>query len=148
MPHPPPPYVAPRQQFRPEDVSRISWYRAPAVLSCRWVLRSATIGDNDLSKAGKLNIIRLWQARAGRESFDLALFNAGHYAEAVEAQMRSENLTTVLYPGDSTPACGVPEVCLGRELQRCATGLRQAMMIGCVLPSAVSDLRAAVRLSG
>jgi glucan phosphorylase len=134
------------------------------------VLRSATIGDNDLSKAGKLtwpplrrepghmlvpgydtetlNIIRLWQARAGRESFDLALFNAGHYAEAVEAQMRSENLTTVLYPGDSTPACGVSEVCLGRELQRCATGQRQAMMIGCVLPSAVSDLRAAVRLSG
>ena len=41
---------------------------------------------------------------AGRESFDLALFNAGHYAEAVETQMRSENLTKVLYPSDSTPA--------------------------------------------
>jgi glycogen phosphorylase len=56
-----------------------------------------------------VNIIRLWQARAGRESFDLALFNAGHYAEAVEARMRSENLTKVLYPSDSTPA--------GRELR-------------------------------
>ncbi|HXZ77913.1 MAG TPA: glycogen/starch/alpha-glucan phosphorylase, partial [Streptosporangiaceae bacterium] len=56
-----------------------------------------------------VNIIRLWQARAGRESFDLALFNAGHYAEAVEARMRSEHLTKVLYPSDSTPA--------GRELR-------------------------------
>ena len=56
-----------------------------------------------------VNILRLWQARAGRESFDLALFNAGHYAEAVEARMRSENLTKVLYPSDSTAA--------GRELR-------------------------------
>ena len=56
-----------------------------------------------------VNIIRLWQARAGRESFDLALFNAGHYAEAVEARTRSEHLTKVLYPSDSTPA--------GRELR-------------------------------
>src|SRR5271166_4203929 len=47
--------------------------------------------------------------RAGRESFDLGLFNAGRYAEAVEAQMRSENLTKVLYPSDSTEA--------GRELR-------------------------------
>jgi len=56
-----------------------------------------------------VNIIRLWHARAARESFDLALFNAGRYAEAVEAQMRSEHLTKVLYPSDSTPA--------GRELR-------------------------------
>ncbi len=51
---------------------------------------------------GTVNILRLWRARAGRESFDLGLFNAGRYAEAVEAQMRSENLTKVLYPSDST----------------------------------------------
>jgi len=56
-----------------------------------------------------VNILRLWRARAGPESFDLGLFNAGHYAEAVEAQMRSENLTKVLYPSDSTEA--------GRELR-------------------------------
>ena len=56
-----------------------------------------------------VNILRLWRARAGRESFDLGLFNAGRYAEAVEAQMRSENLTKVLYPSDSTEA--------GRELR-------------------------------
>ena len=56
-----------------------------------------------------VNILRLWRARAGPESFDLGLFNAGRYAEAVEAQMRSENLTKVLYPSDSTKA--------GRELR-------------------------------
>jgi glycogen phosphorylase len=56
-----------------------------------------------------VNILRLWQARGARESFDLALFNDGHYAEAVEARMRSEHLTKVLYPSDSTPA--------GRELR-------------------------------
>ena len=56
-----------------------------------------------------VNILRLWRARAGRESFDLGLFNAGRYAEAVEAQMRLENLTKVLYPSDSTEA--------GRELR-------------------------------
>ena len=33
-----------------------------------------------------VNILRLWRARAGQESFDLALFNAGDYVEAVEAQ--------------------------------------------------------------
>ena len=56
-----------------------------------------------------VNILRLWRARAGPESFNLDLFNAGQYAEAVEAQMRSENLTKVLYPSDSTEA--------GRELR-------------------------------
>ncbi|HEX2818659.1 MAG TPA: glycogen/starch/alpha-glucan phosphorylase [Streptosporangiaceae bacterium] len=56
-----------------------------------------------------VNILRLWRARAGRESFDLGLFNDGRYAEAVAAQMRSENLTKVLYPNDSTEA--------GRELR-------------------------------
>jgi glycogen phosphorylase len=56
-----------------------------------------------------VNILRLWRARAGNESFDLGLFNAGRYAEAVAAQMRSENLTKVLYPSDSTEA--------GRELR-------------------------------
>ncbi len=68
-----------------------------------------------------VNIIRLWQARAGRESFDLALFNAGHYAEAVEARMRSENLTKVLYPSDSTAA--------GRELRL----KQQYFLVSCTL---------------
>ena len=56
-----------------------------------------------------VNIIRLWRARASRRSFDLARFGAGQYAEAVEDIVRSENISKVLYPDDSTE--------LGRELR-------------------------------
>ncbi len=76
-----------------------------------------------------VNIIRLWQARAGRESFDLALFNAGHYAEAVEARMRAEHLTKVLYPSDSTPA--------GRELRL----KQQYFMVSCSLRDIIRRFR-------
>ena len=81
----------------------------PDGLRRRWVPGETVLGEpSHMLVPGygteTVNIIRLWQARAGRESFDLGLFNEGHYAEAVEARMRSENLTKVLYPSDSTPA--------------------------------------------
>ncbi|MDR0783970.1 MAG: glycogen/starch/alpha-glucan family phosphorylase, partial [Propionibacteriaceae bacterium] len=49
-----------------------------------------------------VNTLRLWSARA-TNAFDLAIFNAGDYAEAVRAQTFAENITKVLYPEDSTP---------------------------------------------
>ena len=76
-----------------------------------------------------VNILRLWRARAGRESFDLNLFNAGRYAEAVEAQMRSENLTKVLYPSDSTKA--------GRELRL----KQQYFLVSCSLRDIIRRFR-------
>jgi glycogen phosphorylase len=76
-----------------------------------------------------VNIIRLWRARAARESFDLDLFNAGRYAEAVEAQMRSENLTKVLYPSDSTPA--------GQELRL----KQQYFLVSCSLRDIIRRFR-------
>ena len=76
-----------------------------------------------------VNILRLWRARAGRESFDLGLFNAGRYAEAVEAQMRSENLTKVLYPSDSTEA--------GRELRL----KQQYFLVSCSLRDIIRRFR-------
>jgi glycogen phosphorylase len=76
-----------------------------------------------------VNIIRLWRARAGPESFDLGLFNAGRYAEAVEAQMRSENLTKVLYPSDSTEA--------GRELRL----KQQYFLVSCSLRDIIRRFR-------
>ncbi len=51
---------------------------------------------------GVVNTLRLWRARA-TESFDLHIFNAGDYAEAVRAQTFAENISKVLYPEDSTP---------------------------------------------
>ncbi|MCL2316831.1 MAG: glycogen/starch/alpha-glucan phosphorylase, partial [Actinomycetia bacterium] len=51
---------------------------------------------------GRVNTLRLWSAEATK-AFDLAIFNAGDYTEAVRAQTFAENITKVLYPEDSTP---------------------------------------------
>ena len=51
---------------------------------------------------GRVNTLRLWSAQATK-AFDLAIFNAGDYAEAVRAQTFAENISKVLYPEDSTP---------------------------------------------
>jgi starch phosphorylase len=51
---------------------------------------------------GVVNTLRLWRARA-TNAFDLHIFNAGDYAEAVRAQTFAENISKVLYPEDSTP---------------------------------------------
>ena len=51
---------------------------------------------------GRVNTLRLWSARATR-AFDLKIFNAGDYVEAVRAQTFAENISKVLYPEDSTP---------------------------------------------
>ncbi|MGV1003528.1 MAG: glycogen/starch/alpha-glucan phosphorylase [Candidatus Nanopelagicales bacterium] len=49
------------------------------------------------------NVLRLWKAR-GSAQFNLEVFNAGDYIEAVRQQSQSENISRVLYPEDSTPA--------------------------------------------
>jgi starch phosphorylase len=55
-----------------------------------------------------VNNLRLWSAKATRE-FDLTYFNEGNYIRAVEDKDRSENISRVLYPSDSTA--------MGRELR-------------------------------
>jgi len=52
---------------------------------------------------GTVNTLRLWSAKSSRE-FDLAHFNAGDYARAVEDKTRSENISKVLYPADDQSA--------------------------------------------
>ena len=49
------------------------------------------------------NRLRLWSAEAPEE-FDFTAFNAGNYDQAVDAQIRSETITKVLYPNDETEA--------------------------------------------
>ena len=51
---------------------------------------------------GRVNTLRLWSAQA-TQAFDLNIFNAGDYAQAVRAQTFAENISKVLYPEDSTP---------------------------------------------
>jgi starch phosphorylase len=55
-----------------------------------------------------VNTLRLWSARANRD-FDIAYFNAGDYAKAVERKAHDENITRVLYPNDNHA--------LGKELR-------------------------------
>lgn len=49
-----------------------------------------------------VNIQRLWAARA-TEEFDFQLFDTGDFARAVEEKVKSETISKVLYPNDSTP---------------------------------------------
>jgi glycogen phosphorylase len=55
-----------------------------------------------------VNNLRLWSARATSD-FNLRYFNEGNYIRAVDQKNRSENLSKVLYPDDST--------LVGRELR-------------------------------
>ena len=48
-----------------------------------------------------VNNMRLWAAKSSRD-FDLDYFNQGNYIKAVENKDRSESLSKVLYPDDST----------------------------------------------
>ena len=57
---------------------------------------------------GTVNNMRLWSAKASRD-FELQYFNEGNYIKAVEDKNRSENLSRVLYPDDTTS--------MGRELR-------------------------------
>ncbi|MBL8923924.1 MAG: glycogen/starch/alpha-glucan phosphorylase, partial [Myxococcaceae bacterium] len=74
----------------------------------RWVPERVVKGvPYDVPVAGygtkTTNFLRLWSAVADEE-FDLDAFQVGEYWRAVDAKIRSENLTKVLYPNDSSPA--------------------------------------------
>ncbi len=77
-------------------------------LRVRWVPERVVKGvPYDVPVAGygtqTTNFLRLWSAVADEE-FDLDAFQIGEYWRAVDAKIRSENLTKVLYPNDSSPA--------------------------------------------
>ncbi len=79
----------------------------------RWVdpwLVTAQAYDTPIPGDGgeTVNYLRLWSGTA-KEPFDLELFNAGRFEEAVAAQIEAKNLSRVLYPDDSTER--------GRELR-------------------------------
>jgi glycogen phosphorylase len=70
------------------------------------------------------NFLRLWQAVAPKE-FDLDAFQVGEYWRAVDAKVRSENVTKVLYPNDSSPA--------GKQLRL----EQQAFFVSCALQDCI-----------
>jgi starch phosphorylase len=73
----------------------------------RWSPRITVLGtpyDTPVPGYGNntVNTLRLWSAKAG-EDFNLHVFNAGDYTQAVAAKTFSENISKVLYPNDHTP---------------------------------------------
>ncbi|ATS17766.1 glycogen phosphorylase [Parathermosynechococcus lividus PCC 6715] len=73
----------------------------------RWVAGTTVLGtpyDTPISGYGKntVNTLRLWSARAAQD-FNLQVFNAGDYTQAVSEKTFSENISKVLYPNDNTP---------------------------------------------
>ena len=90
-------------------------------LRVRWVPAGMVLGipyDTPiLGYGGMCNTLRLWKAEAV-ESFDFQDFNVGNYYAAVEAKMKSETITKVLYPNDE------PEI--GKKLRLVQEGPRDA----------------------
>jgi starch phosphorylase len=90
------PYVDPAGRYR------VDWLDTQDV----WAMAYDTpVGG---FRNGTVNTLRLWSAKSSRE-FDLARFNSGDYAHAVEDKTNSENISKVLYPADDQSA--------GRELR-------------------------------
>jgi len=84
------------ETYRDQDVERTRWVPSWNVLGLPYNYMVPGYQN------GRVNTLRLWSAQATK-AFDLAIFNAGDYAEAVRAQTFAENITKVLYPEDSTP---------------------------------------------
>ncbi len=126
-------YGNPWEFQAPDDAQVVGFYGRtervegdPSGLRGRWIPDESVLGEpSHMLVPGygtqTVNIVRLWRARAGRRSFDLARFGAGQYAEAVEDVVRSENISKVLYPDDSTT--------MGRELRL----KQQYFMVSCSL---------------
>ena len=103
----------PWEMARPEYACRVKFgghtefYRDPlGRLRVDWAGTNDVVGiPHDVPipgyRNGTVNTLRLWRASA-TEEFDLAVFNAGDYAAAVEANSRAENISRVLYPNDKS----------------------------------------------
>jgi len=78
-----------------QGISRYQWMETDDVM--------AMAHDTPIPGYGTrtVNNMRLWAAKSSRD-FDLGYFNRGDYIKAVEDKDRSENLSKVLYPNDST----------------------------------------------
>ncbi|MER7276422.1 glycogen/starch/alpha-glucan phosphorylase [Dactylosporangium sp. NPDC000244] len=134
-------YGNPWEFSAPDDRQRVGFYgtTAPALDDPSGLRRQWTPGETVRGEPSHMlvpgfgtqtvNIVRLWQARASRESFDLSRFGAGQYKEAVEDITRAENISKVLYPDDSTEQ--------GRELRL----KQQYFLVACSLRDIIRRYR-------
>jgi starch phosphorylase len=70
-----------------------SWEDADEVMALAYDCPVPGFGNDTV------NTMRLWSARSSRD-FNLNFFNEGNYIGAVEAKMKTENISKVLYPAD------------------------------------------------
>jgi starch phosphorylase len=89
----------------------------------RWVDYNVIIGvPHDMPIVGyggrTVNVLRLYSARASDE-FDIGIFNAGDYINAVQHKISSEAISKILYPSD--------QVLAGRELRL----LQEYFLVAC-----------------
>jgi starch phosphorylase len=97
---------------------RVRWTPARWVVGAPWDVCVPGYGTSNT------NVLRLWSARA-HDEFDLEAFHQGEYWRAVEAKVRSEHISRVLYPGDASPA--------GRQLRL----EQQYFLVSCALQDCV-----------
>jgi starch phosphorylase len=101
--------------------------------SPRWVNTREIIGQpHDIPICGygakTVNFLRLWEAQASND-FDLDIFNAGGYAEAVRDKAMAETVSKVLYPNDSSES--------GKELRL----IQQYFFVSCSLQDIIRRWR-------
>jgi len=75
-----------------------------------------------------VNFLRLWDSRAS-DDFDFEAFNRGGYEEALRNKNRSETISKVLYPNDTTE--------MGKELRI----VQQYFLVACALKDVIRRFR-------
>jgi starch phosphorylase len=79
----------------PDGRTRFRWVPSETVLAMAYDTPVPGYGNRTC------NTLRLYAAQSPKE-FDLEYFNHGDYVRAADAQVRSENISKVLYPSDSS----------------------------------------------
>jgi starch phosphorylase len=122
------------RRYEIEHVVGFGGYTVHDARGARWIPERVVKGiPYDIPVAGygtqATNFLRLWSAAAAEE-FDLDAFQVGEYWRAVDSKIRSENLTKVLYPNDSSPA--------GKQLRL----EQQYFFVSCALQDCIRLLKA------
>ncbi|GFZ01644.1 alpha-glucan phosphorylase 2 [Actinidia rufa] len=83
--------------------------------------------------------LRIWEAKAGAEDFNLFQFNDGQYESAAQLHSRAQQICAVLYPGDATESGKLLR--LKQQFFLCSASLQLFSNHGINLRTLFSDLR-------
>jgi glycogen phosphorylase len=108
-------------------------YDRGGAYSPRWVDYQVIVGvPHDMPIVGyggkTVNVLRLYSARASDE-FDITIFNAGDYINAVQHKIQTEAISKILYPSDQVQS--------GRELRL----LQEYFLVSCATRDILNKYR-------